>query len=146
MNYGGSDGEIDYRQEAIDIIDALMESVVNQNSWTLKLGDWVKNDDAKYGSASRTSDWMVGHMAVFYEETGDKRWKKVMDQTLDMIAQLQDVYGPNTGLLPDFVWKKDGEWVPVEPHFLEGESRSILFLQCVPGPVAACLGLLYYKG
>ena len=41
----GSDGEINYKQEAITIIYALMESVVNQDEWTLKLGDWVKDED-----------------------------------------------------------------------------------------------------
>ena len=69
----GNDGKINYKQEALTIINELMNSVVNQNEWTLKLGDWVKNDDPRYGSATRTSDWMVGHISVFYEVTGDER-------------------------------------------------------------------------
>ena len=118
----GNDGEINYKQEALTIINALMDSVVNQNEWTLKLGDWVKNDDPKYGSATRTSDWMVGHISVFYEVTGDERWKKVLDKMIDMATYLQDTYSPQTGLFPEFVWKKEGEWVPVDPNFLEGEK------------------------
>ena len=46
----GSDGNINYKQEAIWIINALMDSVVNQDEWILKLGDWVKDDDPKYGT------------------------------------------------------------------------------------------------
>ena len=118
----GSDGEINYQQEALTIINALMDSVVNQNEWTLKLGDWVINDDPEYGSATRTSDWMVGHISVFYEVTGDERWEKVLDKMIDMATYIQDTYSPQTGLFPEFVWKKEGEWVPVEEYFLEDEK------------------------
>ena len=72
----GSDGNIHYKQEAIWIINALMDSVVNHDEWTLKLGDWVKDDDPKYGTSCRTSDWMVGHIAVFYDVTGDEGGKR----------------------------------------------------------------------
>lgn len=118
----GSGGDIDYKQEAVQIINALMETIVHQEEWTLKLGDWVKDDDSKYGKASRTSDWMVGHMAAFYEATGDERWEKVYDKTLELTTSLQERFSAETGLLPDFVWKQEGEWVPVDAHFLEGEN------------------------
>lgn len=120
----GSDGEIDYKQEAVRIIDALMESTVNHHEWTLKLGDWVKDDDSWFGSASRTSDWMLGHLAIFYETTGDKRWKKVLNNKIDMITEIQENYSSKTGLLPEFVWKQNGKWVPVDSYFLEGERDS----------------------
>ncbi|WP_191090542.1 glycosyl hydrolase family 8 [Niallia endozanthoxylica] len=118
----GSDGNIHYKQEAIWIINALMDSVVNHDEWTLKLGDWVKDDDPKYGTASRTSDWMVGHIAVFYEVTGDERWKKVLDKMIELTTKIQNQFSSETGLMPDFIWKKEGEWVPVDPYFLEGKN------------------------
>ena len=118
----GSDGNIHYKQEAIWIINALMDSVVNHDEWTLKLGDWVKDDDPKYGTSSRTSDWMVGHIAAFYDVTGDERWKKVLDTMIELTMSIQDHFSPETGLLPEFVWKQEGEWVPVDSNFLEGEK------------------------
>lgn len=118
----GSDGNINYEQEAVQIINALMETTINQDEWTIKLGDWVTDDDPKYGKASRTSDWMVGHLSTFYEVTGDNKWKEVLDKTIELTTNIQDQFSPETGLLPDFVWKQEEEWVPVEPEFLEGET------------------------
>ncbi|WP_152608265.1 glycosyl hydrolase family 8 [Halalkalibacter okhensis] len=123
--YWGSDGEFDYRAEALQIIEALMESVVNPELWTLQLGDWVNNDDPLFGTASRTSDWMLGHLYVFYEETKDARWKKVIESTLDVLTDLQNQ--SVAGLVPDFVWKKDGIWGPVDPGFLESIHDSSYF-------------------
>ena len=80
-------GTLHYKQEAIWIINALMDSVVNHDEWTLKLGDWVKDDDPKYGTSSRTSDWMVGHIAAFYDVTGDERWKKVLDTMIELTTK-----------------------------------------------------------
>ncbi|KAA9015512.1 glycosyl hydrolase family 8 [Niallia endozanthoxylica] len=118
----GSDGNINYKQEAIWIINALMDSIVNHDEWTLKLGDWVKDEDPKYGTASRTSDWMVGHIAAFYEVTGDERWKKVLDTMIELTTSIQDHLSSETGLLPEFIWKQEDEWVPVDSYFLEGEK------------------------
>lgn len=120
----GSDGDIDYKQEAIKKIYALMETVVNHDEWTLKLGDWVRDEDPKYGKATRTSDWMIGHMATFYEVTGDERWQQVLDKTIELTANIQSKFSPETGLLPDFVWKQGDEWVPVEQNFLERENDA----------------------
>lgn len=130
----GSEGNINYEQEAIQIINALMETIVNQDEWTIKLGDWVTDDDPKYGKASRTSDWMVGHIAAFYEVTGDERWNKVLDKTIELIASIQGQFSPETGLLPDFVWKQEGEWVPVEPDFLEGETDPYYYYNAARVP------------
>ncbi|MGP6146759.1 glycosyl hydrolase family 8 [Jeotgalibaca sp. A122] len=120
----GSDGDIDYKQEAITIIYALMETVVNHDEWTLKLGDWVRDEDPKYGKATRTSDWMIGHMATFYEVTGDERWLQVLDKTIELTASIQNKFSPETGLLPDFVRKQEDEWIPVEQNFLERENDA----------------------
>lgn len=118
----GSEGSIHYEQEAVEIIQALMESTINQEEWTIKLGDWVTDDDPNYGQSSRTSDWMVGHIATFYEVTGDERWLQVLDKIVELTTDIQSQFSPETGLLPDFVWKQGDEWVPVEPDFLERET------------------------
>ncbi|GEN50742.1 glycosyl hydrolase family 8 [Alkalibacterium pelagium] len=118
----GSEGTIDYEQEALTVIHALMEATVNQDEWVIKLGDWVADDDPVYGQASRTSDWMIGHLATFYDVTDDERWIKVSDRIIELTTSIQSQFSPETGLLPDFVWKEGDEWVPVEPEFLERET------------------------
>lgn len=141
----GNDGNINYKQEAIWIINALMDSVVNQEEWTLKLGDWVKDNDPKYGKATRTSDWMVGHVAVFYEVTGDERWKKVFDKIIALTMSIQDHFSSETGLLPEFIWKQEGEWVPVDSYFLEGEKDSSYSYNACRVPWRLAAGYFYTK-
>ena len=63
---------------------------------------------------------MVGTYRFFYEVTGDEKWKNIFDQTIDLIFIYSKRLRPQTGLLPEFIWKKEGEWTPVDPHFLEG--------------------------
>lgn len=141
----GSDGNINYKQEAIWIINALMDSIVNHDEWTLKLGDWVKDEDPKYGTASRTSDWMVGHVAAFYEVTGDDRWKKVLDKMVKLTMSIQDDFSSETGLLPEFIWKQDGEWVPVDSYFLEGEKDPHYSYNACRVPWRLAAGYFYTK-
>ena len=41
---------------------------------------------------------------------------------IELTISIQDYFSPKTGLLPEFVWKQEGEWVPVDSNFLEGEK------------------------
>ncbi|MDE5835376.1 MAG: hypothetical protein K2H26_07650, partial [Ruminococcus sp.] len=79
----GSDGDINYRQSAIDIINDIMEYEVNKIDWTLQLGDWVSETDENYVeySATRASDFIVQYMPAFAKVTGDDRWMNVYDST-----------------------------------------------------------------
>ncbi|WP_163856069.1 glycosyl hydrolase family 8 [Paenibacillus elgii] len=126
----GSAGEINYLEQARKVIDAIMESEVNHTEWTLKLADWAKDEDPMYGKASRPSDFMLQHLKDFRIVSGDSRWDKVIDQTYRMIRSVHEKYSPNSGLLPDFVFKDtDGQFKPVSEkkwdtgngYFLEGE-------------------------
>ncbi len=119
----GSDGDINYRQSAIDIINDIMEYEVNKTDWTLQLGDWVSETDENYVeySATRASDFIVQYMPAFAKVTGDDRWMNVYDSTYSIINSIVDEY--NTGILPDFLIKdsETGKFVPSPPDFLESE-------------------------
>lgn len=141
----GSDGKINYKLEANRIISALMDSLVNKREWTLKLGDWVHDEDIKYGTASRSSDWMVGHLYLFYQETRDERWMKVIVKIVDLTSFIQDTYSPKTGLLPDFVWKKNGEYEPVHPDFLEGKHDHHYYYNACRIPWRLAVGYHLYQ-
>lgn len=139
-----SHDKINYKQEAHKLISSLMDSVVNKQEWTLTLGDWVKDEDAKYGSATRTSDWMLGHLQLFYMETGDERWRKVIRKIIELTGFLQETFSRNTGLLPDFVWKVNGHYEPVQPYFLEGKNDQYYYYNAcrLPWRLAAGYHLL----
>ncbi|KHF35574.1 Endoglucanase precursor [Paenibacillus sp. P1XP2] len=64
----GSSGSINYLQAAKNIINAIMESDVNQTQWTLRLGDWAT--DSKYKDATRPSDFMLNHMKLSRPQPG----------------------------------------------------------------------------
>jgi endoglucanase len=115
----GSKGTIDYLRAAQKLIHAIMKDDVNQIEWVLKLGDWVKNDDPKYGTGTRPSDFMMNHLKAFRIATGDSKWIRVIDQTYTIINQIFDNYSANTGLLPDFAFKRNDRFIPAPPNYLD---------------------------
>lgn len=94
----GSNGRIDYRQEAIDMISkGLKASDYHPSSHRLMLGDW----DIK-SLTSRSSDWMPGHLRAYQEATGDVTWGAAIDEIYDMVGEI-NAANSGTGLMPDFV-------------------------------------------
>ena len=65
-----------------------MKSDVNHAEWTLKLADWVSDDDAKYGSATRPSDFMLQHLKDFKNASGDANWDRVIDKTYSISEEV----------------------------------------------------------
>lgn len=120
----GSDGEINYKQAATDVINDIMTYEVNKTDWVLQLGDWAYDTDEsdKYYAATRSSDFIVQYMPVFAEVTGDERWLTLYDNTYSIINKLVNDYG--TGILPDFIVKDSttGEFIPSPANFLESEN------------------------
>ncbi|NUU60310.1 fibronectin type III domain-containing protein [Paenibacillus sp. JW14] len=127
----GSSGEINYLSEAKKVINAIMASDVNHSEWTLKLADWVSDNDPMFGNATRPSDFMLQHLKDFKNVSGDVNWDRVADKTYSIINSLYENYSPKAGLLPDFVYKDDkaGQYKPVsqkkwdtpDGYFLEFE-------------------------
>lgn len=124
----GSDGEINYKAEALEIIRALMESAVCHEQWVLLLGDWVTHAlegdyDPRWRHATRSSDFMLHHLHVFaqVDEGNREKWMKVYDRKIEIINQTHEKHTPSTALLPDFFELKDGEFVPAIGFLLETE-------------------------
>jgi endo-1,4-beta-D-glucanase Y len=114
----GSAGAINYLQAANNIINAIMQSDVNQTLWNLRLGDWATGSDA---NNTRPSDFMIQHMKAYQAATGDTKWTNLATGTYSIINTLFANNSPNTGLLPDFVINSSG-WKPAPPNFLEGPN------------------------
>lgn len=120
----GSDGDINYRQAAIDVINDIMTYEVNKTDWIIQLGDWAwwSSEGDKYYAATRASDFIVQYMPVFAEVTGDDRWMNVYESTYSIINSFVGEYG--TGILPDFIIKDEatGKFVAAPANFLESEN------------------------
>lgn len=119
----GSDGEINYKQAAIDVINDIMKYEVNKTDWILQLGDWVYDSDPsdKYYSATRASDFIVQYMPVFAKVTDDERWLNVYNSTYSIINDITNEY--KTGILPDFIVKDSstGKFIPAPANYLESD-------------------------
>ena len=122
----GSSGEINYRQATELVINDIMKYDVSGDDNILRLGDWTYDADEndKYYTATRASDFIMQYFPVFYEVTGDERWMQLYDNTYSIIDSFVEKY--QTGLLPDFIIKdSSGEWIPAPANFLENENDGV---------------------
>ncbi|MEE9349116.1 MAG: glycosyl hydrolase family 8 [Flavobacteriaceae bacterium] len=102
----GSEGRVNYKQTALDMINDIMRIEIHPEFNTILLGDWV-DLKAKYGTGTRTSDFILDHFRSFENATGEKRWHKVLEKCYFIIEHLQENSSPKSGLLPDFVIDAD---------------------------------------
>jgi endo-1,4-beta-D-glucanase Y len=123
--WGSADGW-NYRQEAINTIEALKAVDMNPDGATKGLPS---------GDNNRTSDYMIGHFRAFAKATGDSFWNKAVDRAYDLINHIQTVYAPGTGLIPDFVINTNtpnpepshgyiGDGTPTEGFFYSNALRN----------------------
>lgn len=120
----GSDGDIDYRAEALTVLQGQLESVVGPASHLPLLGDFVDpNGEVINEYTPRSSDFMPGHFRAFARATGNTAWNQVTTATQEAITAMQANHAPATGLLPDFMVPEsaaDHTLKPAPPDFLEG--------------------------
>jgi endo-1,4-beta-D-glucanase Y len=116
----GSTGEINYLQQAKNIINAIMSSEINRSLWTVRLGDWAT--DGKYNTSTRTSDFIMDHFRVFKCATNIDNWDRVVDTCYALVDNMQTNYSPQTGLLPGFIVNVNTTAKPADADFLEGEN------------------------
>lgn len=119
----GSSGSINYRAEGIRVIQAILASEVHQTELILKLGDWVSDGDSTYGTGTRSSDFMLGHLRTFakFDTANADAWNKVLSKTASIVTYQYSTGGSaTTGLMPDFFKKNSsGKYAPVSGTFLE---------------------------
>lgn len=122
----GSDGRINYRAEAEQVIAGILESTIGPASRLPMLGDWVQPDGAQYNQYTpRSSDFIPGHFRAYRHATGDPVWSEVITNSQAVISSLQANFSLTTGLLPDFIVpasSADHTPQPAPPDFLEGPN------------------------
>ena len=113
----GSDGDINYQQAAINIIQAIMQDEINQETWTVKLGDWSDSSNANYYYGTRTSDFITSHFKAFGDISNNANWTSVVNTCYNIIDA---THNTSTGLVPDFVINSNTFPIPANSDFLEG--------------------------
>ena len=122
----GSRGGIDYRKEAGKVITAIGAAETNPQRHTLTLGSWVDDESPKW-SDLRPSDFMPAHLRAFAAVSGEPRWMQIADASYRLLGEMVAAANPKTGLVPDFmVWKK-GNYLPAPPVYLEGRNDGCYF-------------------
>ena len=109
----GSNGAINYLNEAKKMITNGLKAANVTSTNRLNLGDW----DAKSALNTRPSDWMLSHLRAFYQETGDATWLNLINNLYAVYNQFSATYSPSTGLISDFVVKNPPE--PAPKNFID---------------------------
>lgn len=112
-------GSIDYLMRARQMMTGILAGDVNSQISILKLGDWVEDNDPKFGKATRPSDFMLNHLRNFSASSKDLTWDPVLNKAYSIINELFTNYSPETGLMPDFSENEEGGYIPARKSFLE---------------------------
>ena len=115
----GSSGHINYLDEALAMIAAIMQDEINSETHSVKLGDWASSGNSYYYS-TRTSDFITDHFKSFGSYSGDTNWQQVTNTCYNLVATMQNNYSFQTGLVPDFIVNVNTQPEPAYAGFLEG--------------------------
>ncbi len=137
----GSKGTINYKKEALTIIDSLLKYTIGKDSSLPLLGDWVNPDGEKYNQyTTRSSDFLISHFKTFYKYTKNSRWLDVIAACQNALNSIQTLPQNKTSLVNDFIRyeKNKKTYLPTSRHFLENEDNSYYYNACrVPLRVGA---------
>jgi endo-1,4-beta-D-glucanase Y len=115
----GSSKGINYKAEALKVIEGIKKGEINAITPSITLGDWV-SDSGHRINATRLSDFMPDHLRAFYRATNDKLWLDLINRLYASVDYLQTKFAPRTGLVPDFAVQMDTTRPkPATSHFLE---------------------------
>jgi endo-1,4-beta-D-glucanase Y len=75
----GSNGDVNYQAEAIQVIDGILASTIGPSSRLPMLGDWVNPNGSPHNQYTpRSSDIMPAHFRAFGHATNDPVWDEVI--------------------------------------------------------------------
>ena len=127
----GSADAINYRAQALALLDAIRRNEINPETNLPQLGDWVSPDLPREYNAVRSSDLMLKHFRVFRAATGDPAWQATLDASFALIERMQSTYAPQTGLLPDFIEDTTSTPRPASPGFnYNGQAGNYDYNAC----------------
>lgn len=118
----GETDKIDYKNEAIKRITALMDSCINKKDYILTLGDWVegiKENNFKY--VTRSSDFILYHLRDFikFDKNHSNEWKLVIKKINSIVSEQMKRQSKDNGLMPDFFIGSNGKYIAPTVKVLE---------------------------
>jgi endoglucanase len=114
----GSTGAHDYRGEALKVLHDILKHEVDAELGNLTPGDWAHDADARH---TRPSDFMTSHLLAFAQAdpTRAARWSQVHATVVTAVNDQFSRGSEGTGLMPDFMVRANGHWVPTPGKYLE---------------------------
>lgn len=116
----GSGGNISYREEAIEMIRAILQQEINPVTFFVMESNGISSWSRDYFDV-RSSDFMPDHFRAFAAASGDMHWDSAVNSNYGLFRYLEDNYSPEAGLVPDFI-RNTGPGKPIfpaQPHYLE---------------------------
>lgn len=135
----GSDGIVNFLEEAKKDIEAIYNSDISKKYKTIELGDWVNSGN--YAKSTRFCDHMLDHLNLFGKITGDAKWTEVIDTAYSCINQAAH---DSTGLLPDFAYFNGTAFVPCAANFLEGPYDGDYYYNSCRAPWRIAMNYIVY--
>ena len=123
----GSKSGIDYKNEAVNLINAIATSEINKYRYNVTYGDWVKSSDSKFYNSTRSSDFITGHFKSFGEVADNNFWNSVVNKCYRITSDIQKNYSSKTGLMPDFMVNTNGNVKPAPSGHLEGPNDGAYY-------------------
>ena len=142
----GNQGEFDYANMALSVMNGLAAKTVHPNDHVLLLGDWVNIHDGKYGKSTRTSDFMLQHLRSFAQadQANSTVWLQVLAKTAAIYEQNVQSWSQQTGLVADFVTRNNqGDYEPTAKGFLEGDHDGDYYYNAARVPWRLGMDYLY---
>jgi len=98
----GTHTTIPYREEALEMINAIRHQEVNPDTYiVMESNGWSKRSKDYFDM--RSSDFMPDHLRAFRKASGDPFWDTAVANNYKVFRYLQDTYSPEAGLVPDFI-------------------------------------------
>jgi len=153
----GNEGEINYRAEALKMLDAILKYEINPKKYTILMSNdnhpeiYEKNmkyyeshpSDYDYNDI-RSSDFMPLQLRVFNKYLPNNAWLSVLKKTYKIFGQLQDEYSPNAGLIPDFIVFRDKKYQPAPGNYLESKYDGSYYYNACRVPMRVALDKLLF--
>jgi hypothetical protein len=120
----GSQGSVNYLQQAREMIHAILQNETNHSSYSILLSDAVAYDSPDYFDM-RSSDFMPAYCRAFKYASGDTAWYKIIDKNYRLFDFLQTRYSNEAGLVPDFIIHINHVPKPAPPRYLESRYDGV---------------------
>lgn len=142
----GKNDKINYKEEALKRINALMDSCVDKIDYILTLGDWVQGiANNNFKNVTRSSDFMTHHLIEFSKVNinNKKKWQNVINRIDSIINEQLTRQSKDTALMPDFFVKSEGNYIAPKYKVLESDHDGDYFSNSCRTPWRYSMEILF---